>query len=1039
MIRGALRLLVLFFVAWLISTQWGDANQALGALVERALGGQTSELAVSATFLGLAFAAQFPFAWCWLAWVPLDKASGPVRHPFAPRPLRIHLRVRRFRFLLGLLVSATSLLLALRALQTVSVHNASELPAWLEPGDSINVWLTYGLVHIVAFTIGWVSLWFEALVAAKTGPIRFGFVGYHLHSRPVGRMAMRAVLFVLFPLSAFAATSHPHPLHLPVVIAWLVGLLGSFAVAQIVTLLIERRHDVWLARLGEVEATHGMVSEIRWNTLRFLHPDRAAESLAPSEPTDALEGTSTSPSYNHVDVSLPPLEDSLGGTRAQSSALAPARNGEWSCVDVTVAEDMLPVGSPVGPRTELTDFDPSETGTTHDAGAIALERARVHLAAGEVARAQAALAEAVTYGERAEREQAEALLDALPTRRWVYRSVAYATAGSVLMAAVLVTWQWMTLPSGEETRRLARSAHIHVRKTGSGERAKVRLLGTRYDFSLNTRIANVSPHFLHAVVASEDHRFFKHGVTYKVTKFLQAGVVCVFVKLNVFAAPRECRGNSTIGQQLARNLFLSEERSVERKLRELIWALKMEWSLTKQEILELYVNRIFLGKGNFGVEMAARGYFDKSANNLSPAEAAVLAAAVKRPRWNWSQDREGALVRARLIHLLMKRHGYLPGAARFPAGFAPQFGRRPPHKPYLGHLWQWVRPQVNEVLAGLPEGDYKVVTSLNAEVQVYAERRLAQVASQLLSSGRPVAQGAVVVMRPNGEVLAMVGGLGDDVVGRGVNRAKQTTGLHSRPPASTFKPVVYLAALESGLGPHSMIDAAPVSIDIPGGPPYRPANHDGRTYGQITLRDGLINSVNTAAVRLLYERVGYDRLFDVGQRLGLDTTGFARQWGLALGQAGVPLIEMVGAYAVFANGGHRAPPYALLAVTAHGGETVWQRPGVDSPRVFEPAQMAQLTAMMRAVVSKGTGRRATEGLPTEVRVAGKTGTGDGFVDAWFIGFTDELVIGVWLGNDRPIAMPDVYGGTGPALAFNLIMRDLIAHTELVTAASTASP
>ena len=259
--------------------------------------------------------------------------------------------------------------------------------------------------------------------------------------------------------------------------------------------------------------------------------------------------------------------------------------------------------------------------------------------------------------------------------------------------------------------------------------------------------------------------------------------------------------------------------------------------------------------------------------------------------------------------------------------------------------------------------------------------------------------------------------------------------MRSRPPASAFKPFVYLAALEGGLAPGSLIDAGPVDIDVPGAlGPYRPRNHDGRAYAKVSLADGLVHSINTAAVHLLHGRAGFDRLFSVLARLGIETSGLERQWGLALGHSSIPLIEMSAAYGVFANGGFGVRPHAFVALTNESGTTVWARAERPPKRVFGARAIADLNEMLVEAVRIGTGRRAAHDLSAAVKIAGKTGTGDGFVDAWFVGYTPELVIGVWVGNDRPVSMPGVYGGTAPARVFNAILRDLARHTTLLVTA-----
>lgn len=642
-------------------------------------------------------------------------------------------------------------------------------------------------------------------------------------------------------------------------------------------------------------------------------------------------------------------------------------------------------------------------------------------------------------------------------RRLRYTAACLALA--IAVSAVSVIYIWFRLPDADQTRQIARSVHYHVEKTtipaqgNGGALVRLRLIGNRYDYSLNYSRENISEDFFNAVIASEDNKFDRptaYRLPYIVFKFGEA-TLCYLAK-STGLRRRDCAGNSTVPQQLARNLLSSEYRSIWRKIVEFVWALKMEFHLENDEILELYANRVYLGNRNYGVETASRHYFGKHAKDLSLGEAVLLAAAIKKPsRWNFFNDRSGAEGRARLILELMKQQGYAPAGASFGAGFRLRPAGVRPNKPYLGHLWMWIEPRARKVLRDRPDGKYKIVTALDAEAHVYARAELEREVRRWRDGGIPVAEGAVVVMRPDGRVLAMVGGAGDDPKSRGTNRAKRTEKLFPRPPASAFKPFLYLAALERGLKPNQLIDAGPVSIPIPGGKRYEPANHDGAVYRRkVPMRDGLVKSINTAAVHLLRKQVGYKRLFDVLQRLGIQTRYLKAKWGIALGQSGVPLIEMMGAYGVLANGGRRATPYAMLAIMRESGDIVWQRETRARPPIFDPRHVSDLNAMLLDVVKHGTGRPAALGVseairarrergpgeaagcgpPSKVNVAGKTGTGDEFTDAWFMGYTADLVIGVWFGNDTPRTMPELYGAAGPARTFNGILSRLARFTAV---------
>lgn len=644
-------------------------------------------------------------------------------------------------------------------------------------------------------------------------------------------------------------------------------------------------------------------------------------------------------------------------------------------------------------------------------------------------------------------------------RKTRLRYIAAPLAVAIAAPAAPVLYLWFRLPDAEQTRQIARSVHYHVEKTtvpaqgNGGPRTRLRLIGNRYDYSLNYSRGNISEDFFNAVIASEDNKFDRstaYRLPYIAFKFGEA-TLCYLARTTGLRT-RECAGNSTVPQQLARNLLSSEYRSIWRKIVEFVWALKMEFFLENEEILEFYANRVYLGNNNYGAEMAARYYFGKHAKDLSLGEAVYLAAAIKKPsRWNYFDDRPGALRRARLILELMKQQGFAPAGAGFGSGFRPRRGGVRPNKPYLGHLWMWIAPEAAEALRSRPDGKYKVVTALDAETHVYATVELRKEIRRWREQGIPVGQGAVVVMRPDGKVLAMVGGAGDDPKSRGTNRAKRTENLFPRPPASAFKPFLYLAALERGLRPGQLIEARPVSIPIAGGKRYEPVNHDGTVYRRkVPMRDGLVKSINTAAVHLLHKEVGFDRLIDVLRRLGLETRYLQRKWGLALGQSGVPLIEMMGAYGVLANGGRRATPYAMLAIMRETGDLVWRRAAQKGPGMFDPRHVGDLNAMLLDVVRHGTGRPAAQGAPQAVRerrernpdaaagcgppsrvyVAGKTGTGDEFTDAWFMGYTADLVIGVWFGNDNPTTMQELYGAAGPARTFNGILTRLARFTAV---------
>lgn len=968
MIRGGIRLGILYLVVWGVSAYWDGGAEFYREGIERLRDPLSFSFRINLflAFLSMACLWHLASFWFWIYTVKLKANKGPVRHPLPVQPIRHYFRLQARRTTGAVVSSLLAFLFALQALQKIRFHSfASEpfsfvynFPLLPELGSKTTPWVVYGVGHLGAVVIGWTLL---ALMIGKrirsSDDGKNSFMHYQAKYNPVAQVFTIVVLFTHLPFAGITAITHTHPFHGLVVLCSLSAILFAALLGQAISLGTARRQDRWLNSMIKNARIKGLGSrEYRiWeSTLEFLTGEKPLQ----------LDG--------HSESETPPFKG--------------------------YGEDKE-TPSPFSSENKKTKTEPEQK-------------------------------PGKSGGKKESRQVGPAERKKLFS---IFRPVRMLTGAALavgIITALGLAFQWSTLPGADETRQLARSAHVHVKKKNVKGESKLELFGNRYDYSLNISLENISEDFQRAVIASEDHRFYDHGSPYILAKFAQAGFLCAVKKINPFSGGA-CPGNSTLPQQLARNLFLSEERSIPRKLSELLWALKMETGLSKEEILDFYMNRIYLGSGNYGVEMAARDYFKKSASNLKMGEAAYLAAAIKRPSWNWHQDQEKANKRAQIILALMKKHNYAEPAAVLPENFRPQLGYKNLHKPYLGHLWQWAKGDVESVMKTLPDGHYKVLTTLNAEVEIYAEKALHKEISRLKKQGKPVSQGAVVVMRPDGKVLAMVGGFGEK--GRYFNRAKRTQGLLPRPPASAFKPFVYLAALESGFEPTSRIHAGPVSIPMQGKfKPYQPKNHDGKIYGDVSLRQGLVYSINTAAVRLLYDHVGFEKLLDTVKRLGIQPDTLEKKWGLALGQSGVSLIEMAGAYCVFANGGKEVTPYTVTAITSESGKTIWHRPEERAKRVFQKGHISSINSMLHDVVRLGTGKRAATGLSKEIILAGKTGTGDNFVDSWFIGYTSDLVIGVWIGNDRPVTMDGVYGGTGPALIFNDILRKLTTYTDITT-------
>jgi len=518
--------------------------------------------------------------------------------------------------------------------------------------------------------------------------------------------------------------------------------------------------------------------------------------------------------------------------------------------------------------------------------------------------------------------------------------------------------------------------------------------GDRYGDYL--RLEQMSPWLPKAVVAIEDRRFYEHpgidpiGIARALVQDLKAGHIV--------------QGGSTISQQLAKLAFLSPERSLARKVKEALYALWIEARFSKSEILDAYLNRVYLGSGAYGVDAAARRYFAKPAGQLSLAEAAMLAGVIRAPS-HFAPTRDLALAqqRAAVVLASMVETGVLTPEQAAAAKAHPATLATPKLRAGSGYLAEWVAAE-SRLYADPGQPRLKVRTTLDRHMQQAAE---AAVQSVFAQTGAQVGQAALVAMTPDGRIRAMLGGR--DYAKSQFNRATQA----ERQPGSAFKLFVYLAALEAGLRPEDHISAAPIEVDG-----WRPRNDDDTYPPSITVADAFAHSVNTAAVRLT-EQVGHKAVIKMARRLGITST-LRDDPSLALGSSEVRLLELTGAYASIANHGRLVWPEAIESIEGSNNKVLYRRRPVDEP-VLEPAVVRAMRAMLEVTVLRGTGRQAA----LHRFVAGKTGTSSDNRDAWFIGFTDDLVVGVWVGNDDGRPMAGVSGGSLPALIF----RDFILRAE----------
>jgi penicillin-binding protein 1A len=498
-----------------------------------------------------------------------------------------------------------------------------------------------------------------------------------------------------------------------------------------------------------------------------------------------------------------------------------------------------------------------------------------------------------------------------------------------------------------------------------------------------------------AMVSVEDKRFRTHiGVD-------PLGMARA-VKVRV-AKGRWTQGGSTITQQLARNIFLTNSRTFGRKIREGILALALERRFTKDQILELYLNRVYFGGGAYGIDAASRRFFGHSADTLDLSEAAIIAGLVKAPsNYAPTADAEAARQRASVVIDLMRESGKI-SAAEAAAAHPRDVQLVPtPKQNSVRYFTDWVLPQLDTLIDESVK-PIEVWTTLDPNMQ--------RVADQSIAANTPAgAQGALVALDRDGAVRAMVGGR--DYVQSIYNRATQA----NRQPGSSFKLFVYLAALEAGYKPTDTIPDAPISING-----WTPRNNSRSFAGDVSLREAFSRSINTVSVRLGQE-VGFRTVANIAQRFGI-TTPVVTHPSMALGTSDVRLIDMTRAYASVASKGVSVVPYGIKRVTTSKGELLYQHESDESRTLVAPYVAAEMTDLLQSAVMTGTGTAAQIGRP----VAGKTGTTSSNKDGWFLGFSSGLTTGVWMGRDDARAIPGLQGGRAPARAFHDFMVRAVAN------------
>jgi penicillin-binding protein 1A len=577
-------------------------------------------------------------------------------------------------------------------------------------------------------------------------------------------------------------------------------------------------------------------------------------------------------------------------------------------------------------------------------------------------------------------------------RTWFGRLWRFGLISAVLgLIALVVTVgvAYSTLPDFESMKQSPNGQMIRVRATDG---TVIVSMGPVYGQWLQGH--DIPQVMKDAMVSVEDKRFKSH-----------LGVDPIGIARSVKVRVQEghfTQGGSTITQQLARNVFLTNSKTFGRKFREMILALALERKFSKEQILELYLNRVYFGGGAYGIDAASRKFYGHPATNLSLAEAAIIAGLVKAPsNYSPTADAKAAVGRAGVVLTKMVEAGVIspdaltranPGAVRF----APEA-----NKNSVRYFTDWVLPQLEQLID--PTGEpIDVWTSLDLGMQNAAD-------SAIRANAKGGLQGALVALDRDGAVRAMVGGT--DYVNSNYNRATQAV----RQPGSAFKLFVYLAALEAGYTTQSKVVDEPVNING-----WQPKNSSGRFAGEMDLRTGFAYSVNTIAAKLGQD-VGTSAIADMARRFGI-TTPLNTSPSMVLGTADVRLIDMTRAYAAVSARGAAITPYGIVKVTTDTGKVIYQHQSDLSRVLIAEHVAAGMTDLLQTAVNTGTGKNAAIGRP----VAGKTGTTSSNKDGWFLGFSSGITTGVWMGRDDAKPVSDLQGGRAPARTFAAFMKVAVA-------------
>lgn len=561
-------------------------------------------------------------------------------------------------------------------------------------------------------------------------------------------------------------------------------------------------------------------------------------------------------------------------------------------------------------------------------------------------------------------------------------------AGSLLLVYLLFCL--ITLPDLDEAINRTRLPSTTIIAENGNE---VQSFGTVYSEII--RAEELPQYVVDAIVYTEDRRFYSH-FGFDIISFTRA------MFANIFAG-RFVQGGSTITQQVAKNLFLTNKKTINRKAQELLLAFWLEYKFSKEQILTLYLNRVYFGNGAYGIEAAAQKYFQKTSRDLNILEGAILAGMLKAPsRYNPIASKERALERASVVLGIMKDTNLL-SEEDYNRALKMPLGKEKPAKVKDGAYFADFA--YNEIIdrIGEQEQDIYALTTLDQELQEKASQILQEEIAN--AKDKNVTQGAVVVMDKQGAIKAMVGGV--NYWQSQFNRATQAV----RQPGSAFKLFVYMTAINQGMMPEDLIEDKPVKFGD-----WMPENDDHKVYGPVTLRQAFAKSLNLATINLA-RKIGTGAIISNAKKMGI-TTPLENDLSLALGTSGVKVIDLAAAYATILNGGLAVRPYTVEEIYSNDGFQLYQRLDSGPLRIFAEDKTILMKKLLREVMKTGTGRNANIGR----EAYGKTGTSQDHRDAWFVGFDDDLICAVWVGNDDDSPMKYVYGSGLPGKIWKKIMQ-----------------